>query len=46
MVVSGHGVPAAIIASMVKVAFVAQADHALPTQGWGRRSGASGWATL
>jgi len=26
--VSGHGVPAALIASMVKVAFAAQADHA------------------
>jgi sigma-B regulation protein RsbU (phosphoserine phosphatase) len=26
--VSGHGVPAALIASMVKVAFVAQSDHA------------------
>ncbi|MGH9845702.1 MAG: PP2C family protein-serine/threonine phosphatase [Blastocatellia bacterium] len=26
--VSGHGVPAALIASMVKIAFAAQADHA------------------
>ena len=35
--VSGHGVPAALIASMVKVALAAQRDHADQSRGGSRR---------